>query len=432
MPWKTLSLVGAGAAMLATLPSAHALELLDGKVEVDFQIRTGFQSLDADPGTFAGEANEDPAAGFQTMYYNIPLTIHFTDYITGYVDTGEEPNDFGQDFRLVNDWSWIDIELLQAVGSPAAGRNEIHLRAGKPVAGVVNFRGYSDGAAVQGNPLIGNSPLDLFSGQTGVKLIGSHQVDGAIESFGWDAMLSNRGFGENFDTDRGWDLSLRGRVDLGGGFKIGAGYFTGFGGEDQFETQVERNPLTVGGQTGTGVGNVLLPIVPFGSGDYYNLPGSPINAKDQHAGLVPGVDANIAEIDVEYAPSDMPFLLRGWVARLEDDFEFADSSGDQTVRSNATALVRGNSEAQGWALEGTYFLAQRRYHLATRYTEVANVSDGVSGDPKMTRLQIGGGWRIHPTTMLKVEWMEQTEEENSPGQVGDDWSGFTVELSAAF
>jgi hypothetical protein len=147
-------------AATAAIP-AYGAEFLDGRIKADLMMMSGWQDLGADPGAFE-PVNENPASGFQRIRFNMELTFHFNDWITGFIDIAEEPNDFGNDneFSLQNDLAFIDLSLLKAFNSPSAASNSLVLRLGEPVTTTFNYQGFSDGAAVQSNPLNGRDEHD--------------------------------------------------------------------------------------------------------------------------------------------------------------------------------------------------------------------------------------------------------------------------------
>jgi hypothetical protein len=220
-------------AATAAIP-AYGAEFLDGRIKADLMMMSGWQDLGADPGAFE-PVNENPASGFQRIRFNMELTFHFNDWITGFIDIAEEPNDFGNDneFSLQNDLAFIDLSLLKALNSPSAASNSLVLRLGEPVTTTFNYRGFSDGAAVQSNPLIGNSPFDIVTAESGLQFIGEHG------RFGWDLSYTVPTFGENFAPERGYNIFGKARYNVGRGFKIGAG-FAQTDGESQFNENLPK------------------------------------------------------------------------------------------------------------------------------------------------------------------------------------------------
>jgi hypothetical protein len=412
------------AAALIAAP-VQAADFLDGRIQTNIMFMQGFQALKADAGAFE-PVNEDPSSGFQRLRFNAEFTVHFNDWITGFVDLGEEPNDFagpGGDFQISNDLSFIDLSLLKALNSASADKNSLVLRLGNPVTTIFNYRGFSDGAAVQGNPLIGNSPFDIVTAESGVQLIGEHNLDGPVRSWGWDVSWTVPTFGENFSPDRGYDIFAKGRVDVGSGVKLGVGYLR-TDGEDQF------NRNAVGGAALDSSLSTTEAL--FGDNENYNFPGTGTSSRTTHQGLIPGVKATGWLIDGQYEPTES-LLFRGWYGRLTDDFRFIDGGGAQTVRAiNNATIARGDSEVQAFGIEGTAYLIPNTFYLAARYSNVSNESADVVNAGDLDRIQFGGGWWLHKTTLVKAEYVRQTEDINSAGQIGSDWDGFALEISTKF
>lgn len=402
--------------------SASAVELLEGRLLLDFFLMESFQSIEADDGAFEAE-NTDTSSGFQRLRFNVSLTVRFADHVTGFVDLGEEPNDFGSDdpFEISQDLGFIDVGLLglydDAIGGGLSERNEILLRAGNIVTTVYNFRGYSDGAAVQENPLI-DSPADMVTAETGIQLRATHRLDLApIEALNWDVGLTVPTFFEDFGTERGYNVFGRVSVDTTPGLGIGFGWFV-----NNLGDQVGERPF----------GDVQTAEMLFGDGENYNFPASGAGAWDTHSGLLPGLDARVFHVDAEYRPSFWPIILRGWFGHAKDDFSFVDATGAATVRSQAVDFVEEESKERFFGLEGTVYVIPDTLYGAVRYTRVTNETDGAGDDNVLDRIQLGGGWFFAENTLLKAEYVRQMEEEDSPGQIGDDWDGVMVELSTRF
>lgn len=414
----TTALVAVGAS------PAGAVELLDGRLMLDFFFAEAFQSVEADDGAFEAE-NTDTSSGFQRLRFNVSLTLEMTEHVTGFVDLGEEPNDFGGDdpFEISQDLGFIDVALLglydDATGGGLSERNEILFRAGNIVTTVFNYRGYSDGAAVQGNPLIANSPADMVTAESGIQLRATHALGlAAIETFNWDVGLTVPTFFEDFGPERGYNVFGRASVDTAPGLGLGFGWFT-----NNLGDQVGERPF----------GDIQTAEMLFGDGENINFPASGASARDTHSGLLPGLDATVFHVDGQYEAPFWPLTLRGWFGYARDDFSFVDGAGERTVRSQAVDFVEDESKERFFALEGSVDLIPDTVYAAARYTRVTNESDGVDEDEDtLARIQLGGGWWFAENTLLKGEYIHQNEEEDSPGQIGDDWDGFLVELSTRF
>jgi hypothetical protein len=122
-------------------------------------------------------------------------------------------------------------------------------------------------------------------------------------------------------------------------------------------------------------------------------------------------------------------LVRAWYGHLWDDYSFVDDAGDVTVASQAAGFAETASEVDFVGGTVAVDLTESVY-VAARGTLVRNLSDWADADANMlTRIQAGVGVRIQEVGLLKAEYVRQTEEASSPGQIGADWQGGLVELS---
>ena len=424
-------------ASLWVLPhaSSMALELGGVELQVNSYFSTSFQSVEAGGGAFAA-ANTDTSSGFNRNRFSIGFTITPNDLVSVFVELSEEPGDFGTNFQISNDLSWLDLSLLNAFTATASDRHSLVLRVGTPVVGLFNYRGYSDGAVVQGNPLIGNSPWDLVSAQSGTQLIGTHTFpNGLIESIGWDLGLFVPTFGESFSGDLPYDLVAKARFEIGSSLKIGAGVYRQIGGGDQFRSRQQSEGVQLSnGQTAVDRGSLDLPGWLFGDGEVYNFAASSPGARDTHAHLTPGVDASGWHVDLQFTPALMSgrTLFRAWVGTLNDDYSFVDMDGNQMPGQPSNLVARRDASSFGWGTEATVSLIPDKLYIAGRFVKVSNRSAGVAGTPHLNRVQLGGGLWLHASTLLKFEFVRQSEEINSPGQIGDDWDGVSTEISFQF
>src|SRR6056297_4275256 len=146
---------------------------------------------DNNPGAIEGEFS-----GFHQVRAGLNVTAQFSERANALIMIEAEPNDFGQNgFAPAIDFAVLNLEVT----------DQLTLQTGTPVTGLINFRGFSDGPVVQGNPLIGNSPADMITAGQGVKLIGTY------ETFGFDVTV-NRSFGEDFTTTDYTGVNVIGKV----------------------------------------------------------------------------------------------------------------------------------------------------------------------------------------------------------------------------
>jgi hypothetical protein len=359
------------------------------------------QYLRTEDGAFA-PVNEDAAFGFHRVRFNLELAIELHERVNAFVDLGHEPNDFGAEFAPAVDYLALDLALTEG----------LIFRLGTPVTGLFNFRGYSDGAAVQDNPLIGNSPADMVTAETGVQLVGTYAP------FSFDLTWTSPTFLEDFGPSRGFTLIGKAAVRATDGLSVGAGYALG----------------TNGGQVGErDFGSIQRMGMVVGDGENYNFPGSSVSARDTHAGVIPGLDVNIVHADAEVRLS--PALIRAWYGYAWDQYSFGRPSGldspAPTVASQASTFI--DTESRMDFVGATVRLdVTPRVYLATRGVLVTNRSDWATDDTQLLRIQAGGGLRVWERGLLKLEYVSQREQANSPGQLGANWQGVSAEFSVGF
>lgn len=364
-----------------SLPAQAQME--DGELpEIDLSVNLAqhaqYISLDRD-GT-------DPIAGFQRVRAGVTASVQFSENVSGLLMLQQEPNDFGfQSFFPAVDFAILDVALS----------DQLTLRTGTPVTGLMNFRGYSDGPVVQGNPLIGNSPADMITAGQGVKLIGS------FDSFGFDVTI-NKGFGGTLTqpngSNTGVNLIGKFRVTGSDAFKFGAGLATVTGSQ----------PL----------------VFSRGDGDSYDLAGAGVASPNTRAVHAQMPNETIFHADAKLTGGGADVDLWGGYATQSDGY----GSGE-----DFQALFGGI---------GAKYNFSDTFHAAGRFTYAGDQSDAVSdfSSTSLTRIQLGIGVMVHEKAMWKLEFVNQSETGLAPADqegtqlsgIGDNWTGVTTELSFNF
>lgn len=397
--------VAAILALGVTATQAQAVEFMDGKLKINGAAMQSWQSAMEVDG--AARSPEDQDSGFHRLRYALTFSAQVTDTISVFAELAEEPND---NPAFAQDLAWIQFE-----------KDGLGLRVGNVISTTQNFIEYSDGAAVQSNPLIGNSPVDMITAEEGLWLYGSS------DNYTWDAVLSKPSFVTDFSKDSGYNFGLRGTVGLGNGFSIGAGLF------------LTNADLDCAGDTctdpgGAGVGS----LIGIGDGDNYEfgadtngLTGTP--GRGSHFAIVPGINSTIWQLDVQYKTDN--FKLNAYYGQAQDDYSWADSA-IAGYRPLSTNFSKQDSEVNFMSVKAKYDINKNIY-LAARYSQSTNESDGISGDDSLDRIQLGLGYWIEDQVLLKLEYVKQTEEAFSGGQATDgtgeaEWDGVLAELSVTF
>jgi len=345
------------------------------------------------------DGTPDAVAGFHAARAGINASVQFSENVSGLLLVESEPNDFGGLSGASQFQPQIDLMLMNLQVTEG-----LTVQAGTPVTGLLNFRGFSDGPAVQGNPLIGNSPADNITAGEGVKLIGS------FDEFGFDFTV-NKGFGEGLSSPLGGDNSGTGLNYIG--------KFRYTGTEDEI-FQVGAGFAFQSGDQGI--------VFASGDGENYNLnlPGQAISSRNTHAALPDG--GVIAQADAKITPSPLDIDLWGG---------FANESDANGTDVDAQAVFGG---------VGAKVNVVENFYLAGRFTVVSDQGDAVDDAPNdpdatLTRFQGGIGWMIFDKALLKVEGVVQNHGDSFNAAQGvpvtrpadaDSFSGVLTELSFNF
>ncbi|MEG3766764.1 hypothetical protein [Alteromonas sp. 14N.309.X.WAT.G.H12] len=370
---------------------------LSGAVMQSWQAGMEVDGAAADP----GNANAD--SGFHRLRFAININAQVTQRVSVFAELAEEPNDWNNGSAAVSqDLAWIQFQFSDEMG----------MRVGNLIATTQNFIRYSDGAAVQSNPFVGNSLVDMITAEEGVWFYGVHDT-GNGDTLTWDAVVATPDFFADFTDGRGYNFGLRGTYNLRSGLSFGAGMFS-----------TNHDVEAVAGKT---AGSLIA----VGDGDNYQFASSAPNARVTHPLIVPGVDAFIWQADVQYKTDTI--LLHGLFGSAKDDYSWADGQG--TFQTN---YIEQDAEMQFWSIEGRYMINEDLY-VAARYAESDNESEGISDNNTASRFQLGGGWWMNDYTLFKAEYVKQEEEQYSGGgtalfgaEGGAEWDGFIIEASVTF
>jgi hypothetical protein len=378
---------GLFALMLAVFAMPAQAQMDDGELpKIDFSVNLmqSAQYIDID-------GTSDPVMGFHAARAGVNANVQFSENVSGLLMLESEPNDFGGASPAAQFQPQVDFFVLNLQVT-----DQLTVQTGTPVTGLINFRGFSDGPAVQGNPLIGNSPADMITAGQGVKLIGSYP------SFGFDLTL-NRGFGEDLTTPGGGNTgtNIIGKVRYTGAdiFKVGGGIAFATGQDDLVFANGDRENYNL------------------------NLPGQAggINSKNTHADIPGG--GWIGQVDGKIAPGN----------GLGVDL-WAGYASDSDV--DAAAVFGGI---------GAKFDINDDFYVAGRFTAVSDQGDAVDDAPNdpdalLTRIQGGIGYEVYDKALLKVAGFTQSHGDTITGgsnpvtrpAPADSFTGVLTELSFNF
>ncbi len=378
--------------LVATAVPAQA-QMEDGELpEIDFSVNL-MQSAQV----LSVDGLDNTASGFHAARAGVNANVQFSENVSGLLMLESEPNDFGGASGASQFQPQVDFMVMNLQVSEG-----LTVQAGTPVTGLLNFRGFSDGPNVQGNPLIGNSPADNITAGEGVKLIGS------FDEFGFDFTV-NRGFGETVSNPEGGGTGLNyiGKVRYTGSedeiFQVGAGaaiqsgtqgiVFANGDGENYYlNLPVEEQ--AVNPETGIIEGTTTR---------------SAISARNTHAALPNG--GVIAQADAKITPDPLDIDLWGGFANESDPDD--------------TAVFGG---------VGAKVDVSENFYLAGRFTIVNDQEAPDGADANLTRFQGGFGWMIFDRALLKVEGVTQTHGDTGVTRPADadSFGGVLTELSFSF
>lgn len=387
---------------LACFSAMSAENWLD-RIELSGGIMQSWQTGMEVEGAAADPGNARTDSGFHRLRFGLNINAQVTDQLSIFAELAEEPNDWNDGSASISqDLAWIQYQINQDVG----------VRLGNVVSTTQNFLRYSDGASVQTNPFVGNSLVDMITAEEGIWFYGVHALNNG-STVTWDGTISVPDFFADFSDNRGYNLGLRGTYNLTNGLSFGAGVFS---------TNHEISAVT-----GKSAGSLIA----VGDGDNYQFASTAPNARATHPLIVPGVDAFIWQADIQYMTDTI--LLHALYGRAEDDVSWANGQG-----SFQTSYIEQESEMQFWSIEGRYTF-NKHFYLAARYAESDNESGNINNNNTATRLQVGGGWWMNDSTLFKLEYVRQEEQQFSGGGtalfgVGDgtEWDGVIVEASVSF
>ena len=394
-------------AMSAVATTATAAEFMDGKIKISGAAMQSWQSgIDVDGAAAnAGDASSDSA--FQRMRFALNINAQISENVSVFAELAEEPNDWGNGSAAISqDLGWIQFDLPNNTG----------VRLGNVVSTTQNFIRYSDGAAVQSNPFVGNGLVDMITAEEGLWAYGSHTLSSGT-NVTWDAVLATPDFFTDFSDGHGYNMGLRGTVNLESGLSFGAGTF-----------KTNHDQASVAGKA---AGSLIA----VGDGDNYQFASTAVNARATHPLIVPGVDAFIWQADVQYKANN--FLVHGLIGQAEDDYSWV-GQGTGGSGLTSTSYVAQKSKMAFWSIEGKYDISND-FYVAARYAESENKSAGISGPNEATRLQVGAGYWMNDSTLFKAEYVKQEEDQFSGGGAtdssvagGTEWDGLIVEASVTF
>ncbi len=207
--------VAAAVLAMSAATSVSAVELMDGRIKLSGAAMQAWQSGIDVKGAPVNPADADADSAFQRMRFALNINAQVTENVSVFAELAEEPNDWNDGSAAISqDLGWIQFDLPNNTG----------IRLGNVVSTTQNFIRYSDGAAVQSNPFVGNGLVDMITAEEGLWAYGAHELDGGT-TVTWDAVLATPDFFTDFSPGHGYNLGLRGTINFESGLSFGAGVF---------------------------------------------------------------------------------------------------------------------------------------------------------------------------------------------------------------
>lgn len=396
--------------------TAHAdVDLFGGKVKAGGYMAQHWQTAIEVEGSPNNPADAAADSGFARLRFGLWFAGQITDNFSFFVELAEEPNDQGDgNYQITQDLAWVDYTINDA----------LIFRVGNVVETTMNFIRYSDGGAVQGNPMIGNGINDMITAAEGVWLTGSQKT--GLGLWDYNATITKPSFFGDASKDSGYDFGLRSSIVTDSGFGIGAGYF---------KTTADAACPTPTTCT-LSDGGAFNSLIALGDGDNYDFASKTLNGRLTQPGIIPAISADIWQIDLMYSGDALgkPITIHGFYGQGEDDFSWAGGS----FAASPTTFSTVNAEQTFWGILGRVDLTDKVY-LATRYGVSINETDGIgAGDNEADRIQVAAGWWVDDGVLIKAEYVRQEEGSVSGGgrcafgATDCDWDSFVIEGSVSF
>lgn len=402
-------------AMLVASSASHAeVDLFGGKVKAGGYMAQHWQTAIEVEGSPANAADAAADSGFARLRFGMWFAGQVSENVSFFVELAEEPNDQGDgNYQITQDLAWVDYKINDA----------LIFRVGNVVETTMNFIRYSDGGAVQGNPMIGNGINDMITAAEGVWLTGAQEV--GLGTWDYNATITKPSFFGDASEDSGYDFGLRSSLVTDTGFGIGAGYFKTTG--DAACTTPTTCALSDGGAFNS--------LIALGDGDNFDFASKTLNGRLTQPGIIPGISADIWQIDAMWSGDALgkPVTIHGFYGQAKDDYSWAGGS----FVTGVNVFTTTEAEQEFWGILGRVDLSDTVY-LATRYGFSSNETAGIVGNEEADRIEVAAGWWVEDNTLIKASYTRQDEGNVSGGgrcQFGAtdcDWDVFVIEGSVSF
>jgi hypothetical protein len=327
------------------------------------------------------------------LYLDAQLAKGIRVQVTTYLSSRHHQDAWVKDGYLLVDASPIDVSLLNSL------MKYVTLKVGEFEIdyGDEHFRRTDNGLAIY-NPFVGNFIMDAFTTEIGGEAF--------VRANGFLAMAGVTG-GEN-----------HGQVTLPQ--KRAPTFLAKLGYDNQLNSDLRVRLTGSLYTTARTINNTLY------SGDragsrYYDVMENTASTEDANAwsgAIQPGLSSKVTAVVIN------PFVKY-------DGFEFFGNAEQATGRSAAETADRTWRQYVG---EGLYRFMNDKLYVGGRYNYVKGSFVGMPTEVSVDRTQLGGGWFITPTLLLKSEYMIQNYDDFPSTDIrsGGKIKGYTIEGTVSF
>ena len=328
------------------------------------------------------------------MYLNAQLAPGIRVSLTSYLSARRHNETWVKDGFLQIDESPIDVPFLNAImkyTTVKIGQYEVNY-------GDMHFRRSDNGQALY-NPFVGNAIMDAFSTEVGGEIFVQHN--------GFLGMLGMTN-GES-----------RGRVDRAS--ERAPAVMAKLGFDKQMNDDL-RVRLTGSYRTqSSAIGNVIYGGDRAGSRYYFVLENSvATESGNSTSGLInPGMRDNSTE----------------WVINPFVKYNGLELFGMYEQATGKASTETADREVTQSMIEAVYrFLPGEKLFVGARWNSVTGNLGGANTDVEVTRTNLGGGWFITPSLLLKAEYVVQDYKNFVATDIrnGGKFKGFMIEAVTAF
>jgi hypothetical protein len=356
-----------------------------------------FQSLSHE--TAGSTALKDIGSGFNNatanLYMNAQVAPGIRVQLTTYLSSRHHPETYVKDGFLQVDASPLDVPLFHSIMKYTTlkiGHFQVNY-------GDFQFRRTDNGNAMY-NPLVGNALMDAFTTEVGFEAV--------VQKNGLFGVIAATG-GE-----------IKGRVDVPD--DRSPAYMVKGGFDRQLNDDLRVRLSGSYRQTASSASNSIYSGDRAGSRYYFVM---------ENTAATEAAQFTSGRINPAFTDKQSGFMINPFVK-----FRGAEFFGMYEVAQGRTAAETTEREVTQMMGEGLYRFGEREnVYVAARWNNVTGNLGVAAPDADVTRMNVGGGWFVTPSLLMKFEYVTQ-EYKGFTGAAdtrnGGKFNGFMVEAVLAF